>query len=220
MRMLTSGLVTGLIVALFSPAFASHGGDIGLFFDADATQCHRSIACNSTARLYVYALLQGASAGGVTGLEYKVNIGVNGSSDPGWTFFNEQFAVDIVSIGSAFNPQDPTNYFGNPRGVNAAWPTCQTGDSYKVLVETVDIANVGCSTSELILHVAVHDRPSNQAFNCPLFTLCDGPVYTKYCLGTGSSNGVAYINPSVGRGPCTVSVAVDTWGHVKAMYRP
>jgi len=217
---LTSGLVTALTMTLASPVFASHGGDIGIFFDADATQCRVTIGCNATARAYVFALLQGASAGGITGAEYKVNIGFDGGADPGWAFFNETFAADIVSIGSAFNPQDPTNYYGNPRGVNAAWPTCQTGDISRVLIETVEITNLGCSASELILHVSTHDRPSNQAFYCPLFTLCDGPIYTKYCLGTGSSSGVAYVNATPGRGPCTVSAAVNTWGRVKEMYRP
>lgn len=219
MRMLRPGLVTGLTLALTSSALANHGGDIGIFFDVDATQCRTSVACNAATRLYVYALPQGASSGGITGVEYKVDIGVNGSSDPGWTFFNEELAANIVSIGSAFTPPDPTNYFSNPRGINAAWPTCEIGDGYKVLIESVEIINLGCNTSELVLHIAAHDRPSNQAFICPLFTLCDGPVYTKYCLGRGSSSGFAYVNPSPGRG-CTVNVATGTWGQVKEIYRP
>ena len=105
-----------------------------------------------------------------------------------------------------------------------------------MLIETVDILNLDCeNTAELVLKVVKHDIPSNQFFQCPLFTLCDAPVYTKVCLGsnittcrnpeppfpnnaTCSSSGTAFVNPAPGHN-CTVAVTNQAWSTVKGLYR-
>jgi hypothetical protein len=95
----------------------------------------------------------------------------------------------------------------------------------------VEVRNTQCTPGPLPLLVVSHDRDSNQRFLCPLFTLCDGPTYTKVCLGSNvkpcgidalcSSSGGAIINPAPGQtAPCP-GVAVDqaTWSAVKTLYR-
>jgi hypothetical protein len=122
--------------------------------------------------------------------------------------------------------------------VNVAWGTCQTGSENMVLVETVQVTNSGCAADELRLLVWSHDNPRNAFFRCPLAVLCDGPVYTKICLGSNvgpctnpdgprgpearcSTSGEAVLNPTAhSQSPCAVTaVAPVTWTAMKGMYR-
>ena len=49
--------------------------------------------------------------------------------------FTETFVPGTIVLGTgAFNPGDIW-----PRGVTMAWPTCQQGDGYVVLIETVEV---------------------------------------------------------------------------------
>jgi len=225
-RQLLASCALATLVGLTSPSFAANG-NIALFFDTSGALCQAEVPCGTPVTMYVYALLQGASGIGLTGAEYKIQTG-SSAPDPGW-FFSESFdpAATVVGTG-ALNPNDAL-----PRGVNVAWPACQVGDGTKVLIETVQIFN-SCSTAELALKVVKHDNASNQFFQCPLFTLCDEPVFTKVCLGsnqalcrnpeppnannaTCSSSGEAYLNPGPSRN-CTVGVQEATWSSVKNLY--
>lgn len=218
-------------------------GEIGIFFDPAASQCQASIPCGETGTLYFYALLEGSSIGGITGAEYGLRINGDNDAEPDWVF-QETFAPGTVVLGTgAFLPIDATlpwlpdrRYRG--RGVNVAWPSCQTGDGAKVLLETVQVTNAGCTDQDLVLLVTSHDTPSNQVFQCPLFVLCDGPVYTKVCLGrnltvcrnpeppyalnaTCSTSGSATISATVRPPlPCRpTAVRTSTWSGVKRLYR-
>jgi hypothetical protein len=199
----------------------AQNGSIGVFTDLEASGVCGRIQCECLGRVYVIGVLYGSSAGGITGVEYKVNIG-NSLPDPGWLFV-ETFAPNTVVLGSgAFNPVD-----GNfaTRGVNVAWSSCQQGDpgfgvSF-VLIETVEIYNFACNEIELLLQPVKHDLQSNPNFACPLFVLCDAPVYTKVCArGDG-----AYINPlhqgcnGADISECKFAVEAESWSRVKALYR-
>lgn len=228
-RQLTAVIATLMLAA--TPVFAANG-NIGLFFDEGGALCQATIPCGGSARLYVYALLQGASGLGITGAEYAVAIGPNTNADPDYGFFNEVFSPGSTVLGSAFAPGDPA-----PRGVNVAWADCQLGDGTKILIQTVDIVRLACVEPdvELRLRVTKKSFASNQFFQCPLFVLCDAPTYTKVCLGsnltlcanpeppfpinaTCSTSGEAFINPAPGRN-CTVGVAQESWSGVKALFR-
>ena len=237
-RQLVVTCTLALLAFASSPTWAGNvNGNIGLFWDTDAALCQMTVPCNPTVdpslmrRLYVYALLGGTSASGITGAEYSVQIGANSSPDPFMIMF-ETFdpASTVVSQGGAqaFNPPD-----SGARGVNVSWPSCQTGDGTKVLIEYVDIANVSCSTAELALKVVKHSTSSNQFFQCPLFTLCDDPSFTKVCVGnsfttcknpeppfalnaTCSTSGQAFIN---GSRNCSVGVTASNWSAVKGLFR-
>jgi hypothetical protein len=171
-------ICAAVILLAATPVWASNGA-IGLFFDVYGYSCSMPIPAGCSGRLYVVGLLKGSSASGFTGAEYKVRVGANSNADPGWVF-SETFDPNAIVLGTgAFTPADPL-----ARGVDVAWPLCQQGDGSRVLIETVDVFNVGGSTSELPLFVVKHDHASNQFFQCPAFVLCDAPVYTLVCLGT------------------------------------
>lgn len=189
--------------------------------------------------LKVYANLQGASAGGITGAEFGVRIGPDRMPDPGYLLVEMPNSSARISIGSAFTPPD-----ADTRGLNLAWTTCQSGNDGRVLLETIMvIPTVPCgpnvSPPTLSLRVGQHWWPSHRFMRCPLFTLCDAPAFTKVCLGTDehwcdlqvppftpyarcSSSGSFVINGKGGPGRCgkgKPEADVMTWGGVKALYR-
>jgi len=194
----------------------------------------------------VYAQLTGASAGGITGAEYACQIGDDGAPDPGYFLIELPNPTANTLLGSAVEPPDPS-----PRGVNIAWNNCQTGDGNRMLLATVLVMpTAACGPSNKPPRISFtgvqHSDPSNVFFRCPLFTLCDGPVFTKVCLGDNivdcetpippfpiaskcSTSGSFVINPAPGQeGSCTSlgkagetlhAVQSDTWSNVKSLYR-
>ncbi len=230
-------VIIGIAIASVCSSAWGYDGDIYLSFNPatywGGSQC---VAPGCRTTIYVFASLAGASANGIVGAEYKVAIGPNSNPDPGWVF-TETFVPGTVVLGTgAFNPGDSW-----PRGVTLAWPTCQQGDGYVVLIETVEVANVSDSSgNEVRLTVVKRDSPSNESFQCPLFVLCDAPVYTKVCLGRVTSCPAPYppyascstgstsaLNPPTDYcyhwpappADCTIAVQKDTWSRVKGLYR-
>jgi len=229
-------VVVGALVGTSS--WASDGA-IRILFDPN--RCAGSVPCGETRTLYVYAVLEGATANGITGVEYSVRLGLDGAPDEGWSF-TEEFTPGTVTVGSgAFDPPDfniVQPRFVRGRGINLAWGSCQTGTDGLVLIETVQVTNAGCAESELRLLVWSHDTPRNQFFRCPLATLCDPPYFTKVCLGDNvvpcvnpegpngpsamcSTSGEAVINPLHNSlSPCApTAIEKTTWSGVKTLYR-
>jgi hypothetical protein len=226
---------------LLAPVSArSADGHIRLFFDPN--QCRGEIPCGESRNLYVYAELEGATAGGITGLEFGMQIGNDSAADPGWSFYEEFSPGITVTLGSgAFGPGDQlviTPRRNRGRGVNLAWGECQGGINGLVLLETVQITNVGCTGAELRVITTGHDLPSNQFFLCPLAVLCDAPAFSKVCLGSTvtpcinpegprgdpalcSLSGEAVVNPAANsQSPCRVTaVTPSSWSGVKGLYR-
>lgn len=204
--------------------------------------------------IQVYAQLKGASAGGITGVEYAGTFGPNRAPDPGYFFIEIPVSATTV-LGNAWFPPDISLAIPPPRGQNLAWNTCQTGGGTgRVLISTlIVIPTAPCGAEalppQIDMSTGQHVEPSNVFFRCPLFTLCDGPVFTKVCLGdnltpcrtpvppfptasTCSSSGYFTINnpasPGVGAcdpppgklGASAEALAESrTWGTVKGMYR-
>ncbi len=223
--------VFAILALAASPTWAING-TIGMYFDTDAALCQAAVPMGPPVRMYVYGILQGASQTGITGAEYKCQEGPNNLPDTQGYLFQETFDVNATVLGGGA--------FGNPdaglRGINVAWADCQVGDGTKVLLETVDILNPLGSTDEMMLKIVKSDFYTNQFFKCPLFVLCDAPVYTKVCVGYGvaacqqdpppspppytsqcSTSGIAYINPIPGR-DCRVGVSPTSWSTVKGLY--
>ncbi len=215
-------------------------GRIQLRFDDDV--CQGVIACGDHRRVFVYTELDGATLNGLTGVEFGLRIGADSNPDAGWEFAETFAAGATVAVGSgAFNPPDHHVFeprANRKRGANVAWSTCQDGQNGFVLVETVEIVNMGCDSGPLQITVVDHDTPGNQFFRCPLATLCDGPAYTKVCLGDDvtpctnleaphgpqaqcSTSGTLLINPPANvSNPCRPSaVTATTWTGVKGLYR-
>ena len=193
--------------------------------------------------LEVYAELAGASAGGITGVEFGGRLGEDRYPDPGYVLIEIPMAQPTLSIGTAFTPPD-----ADPRGMNMAWAECQQGSGGRILLERIlVIPVVPCGPEQeppaLRLQVGQHARPSNRFLRCPLFTLCDAPAYTKVCLGSDfhecdievppytriaycSSSGSFVINGGPGGGPGRCSrygkpeiATATTWGAVKSLFR-
>ncbi len=229
-----------VFVMLASASARGADGNIRLFFDPN--QCRGEIPCGESRTLFVYAELEGATADGITGLEYGMQFGTDGNADPGWSFF-EEFAPGItITVGTgAFGPLDVraiTPRRNRGRGVNLAWGQCQAGQTGLILLETVEITNSGCAGAELRVITTGHDLPSNQFFLCPMAVLCDVPLYSKVCLGNTvtpcvnpegprgdpamcSQSGEAVINPAANsQSPCRVTaVTPSSWSVVKGFYR-
>lgn len=223
--------VCAILALAASPSLAVNG-NIGIYFDVDAALCQGEVPMGPPVRMYVYAFLQGGSLGGITGAEYKCQQGPSNAIDPQGYMFMETFDPTATILGTgAFSNPDPGG-----RGVNVAWPSCQVGDGTKVLLEYVDVLNPLGSTAEMLLKIVRSDTYTNQFFKCPLFVLCDEPVFTKVCVGYGvvacqqdppptpppytsqcSTSGIAYINPIPGR-DCRVGVSPATWSSVKSLY--
>jgi len=234
-----------LLILCFASTASASNGEIGLFFDAQGSLCSKSVGCNESVTLYVYGVLEGASASGIGSAEYALRIGPDQQIDAGWMFEETWSPQANIVLGSAVFPLDigvgglerDLQYRG--RGVNVAFPTCQTGSNGMVLLQTILVFNNGCNVGELPLLVTAHDTASSQFFQCPTFTLCDAPVFTKVCLGTNlttcrnpkppyrfnatcSTSGGAVVNPSNSgaASPCpTTAVEAMAWGGVKNLYR-
>lgn len=166
----------------------------------------------------------GASANGIRGVEYSIEPSV--STD--WLYL-EDFALANADIVLGTQAVHGTL----PGGVNLAWASCQSGLS--ISLQTLTLVDV---TGEfhgfpVQLTVSGHSNPSNPFFRCPLFNLCDDPVFTKVCVGSNvttdycpfppgaracltSTGGIFLVN-----GPCPclcVQVEARTWGEVKSLY--
>jgi len=116
-RQLLVPVALASLVLAAAPCWAANG-NINMFFDQNGALCQAAVPCGPPVRMYVYALLQGSSGSGITGAEYKVQIGANNNADPGY-LFNETFDPAATVIGGAFNPTDP-----GTRGVNVSWAAC------------------------------------------------------------------------------------------------
>lgn len=221
---------TSVALTIVPTLCMASNGNIGIFADPHAATCQATVPCFGTLTLYVYALLEGSSAGGITGAEYSIDVG-DTNPDPEW-LFSESFNASATVVGSG-SLTPPDNLL---RGVNVAFAECQPGGPVPiVLLETVTVINVGCTTDKKVLTVVKHDTASNQYFQCPLFVLCDDPVFTKVCLGsnlvlcrnpeppfpndaTCSSSGQFILNPTASD-RCKVGVEETTWSTMKGLYR-
>jgi hypothetical protein len=263
-RQLALACTCALLAMMALPAFASNG-DIKIIAEAsggsseNTRECdfwsfkYRGNAqgnafgsCTQVITLKVYADLKGASAGGITGCEFKGLVGPNNAADPGWLFSELPNPSANVRLGNAFRPPDPAS-----RGLRQSWDVCQTGTNNNVLIEEVILARTAaCGPQQmpatLEIKTGAHNVPSNVFFLCPLFTLCDDPAFTKVCLGDNitqcrtpvppfcpncsqcSTSGLFTINPvpEKGLGDCTklakagaVASEPQTWSQMKGLYR-
>ena len=260
MRRLVVAMLSGLLTVA-SPARPSDG-DIAILAEVTGTGRTAARECdfwrvqwNNSSRgkgktpfgscqppvLEVYANLSGASAGGITGVEFGVRLGADRYPDPGYILIEIPTSTPIVKLGSAFTPPDAER-----RGMNLVWSTCQQGTNGRVyLGRVLVLPTAPCGPNvmppKLEMTVGQHWWPSNRYLRCPLFTLCDAPAYTKICLGSDyapcdlevppfsrvancSSSGTFVINGAHGIGRCKsakqeADAAPQTWSQVKSLFR-
>ena len=157
-------LVVGTFLAKSStPARAQ---TLGVFADANGTDCDLTVPRFSPSTLYVLALLGGPAAEGIQGAEFRID-GV----PPTW------FATWFGPIGCDFctNPLQG--------GTNVAWPSCATGTGGAVLIGTIQLFPVDLREN-VYIRVRGHSMPSHPERPGPNVTLCNDPVWTVVEAGS------------------------------------
>lgn len=193
-RFAVLGVAISVLVHPVSRSIASPTS-IGVFFDAEATECDASVAPFSPFTVYVSAILgDDAGAGGIRGAVFRV-AGLEG------------FVQSFTPGPSVFK------YVGDPtqEGCNITFETCMGGDgpSTAILLYTIRCA-MDESASPLSISVSHVATPSGDPPQLYV-NLCDEPQYSKFYV----SGGQAVVN----NGRCSVGVELSTWSAVKSLFR-
>lgn len=151
----------------FLPCGANaQNGSIGLYADIDATQNFATFEDFVPKALYIIATLEGQTADGTIGAEFRV-VGL----PDGWTYSLAPNPAANISLG------DPFASNSSVWRANLAFPSCQTGTSAHVLLYTVTVTRTSEVTNQF-LTVAAGSPPTNLSRDYPLLTLCDMPVFS------------------------------------------
>jgi len=150
---------------------APAAGTIGVYADSAGTQLCATV--DQFATLYVIAHVDGASASGITGAEFRIEV----EHPSGWTFaYNAPPDADIrMGNPMGLDPQKPEG-----SGVRIAYSACKEPVQGKIDLGTIMVTRHGGTPTHL--YVKRHGKPSNSKYTCALFTLCDSPVYSKMCV--------------------------------------
>lgn len=180
-------------------AARAHAPAVGLYFDADCTNCSASVQLGVPFDLYVAARLGGALAAGLQGAEFRVT----GLPPEYWILERVPNTAASVVVG------DPAG-----AGCHMSFDTC-IGDPGGCVVLFVLRILPTAVLSDVRLRVL---RPSSPCDTCyivcgwrPVLAGCDAPLFTKYCDAPG---GEASINGAA----CTVGAATATWSSVKSLF--
>jgi hypothetical protein len=185
-------VIATLCLALALGVGSASAQSIGVYFDANGGTCSTAIAPNTPFTMYMIANLGGATSGGITGAEFRMD-----GFPAGWFGTPSRNPAANIDVGNPMNG-----------GTNLAFPSCQAGSGGRVLLFTIN----GFATSAVVnryFQILQHTTPSNPNFVCPLVTICDA-VFTKICV----TGGVAIVNGP----PCTVAVQPASWSAVKEMF--
>jgi hypothetical protein len=222
----TSQILAGaLVLALASTAFAQpypNNGYVGVYADAAGTQCCITVPQFASTTVHVIAKLGGATSSGVTGVEFRLEF----SAAAGYFLtFNPGAGASVV-LGNPIDDNPAANDQG--KGLNIAWPSCvpdPIGPQFSV--GTITVFNVSGGPCEI--KTKRHEAASSPEHRCPLFILCDAPVYTKADMTiTEEQNGgiepIAFVSQMnvAGCAPTNcgpVAVEPATWSTVKDLYR-
>jgi len=186
-----------VFVLLFAANGAAQGnGVLGVYFDANGSECSGSIGPGAFRTLYVLFSPDGDTRGGIKGAEFRIEI-----SGSGYNLFGPQYLFpEGTQVGDALGD-----------GVITAPRVCQSGLVIPVL--RFQVQNVG-GGSDVVISIAPKNPPSNGSFPCPLVNLCDTPMFTQVCVRPGK----AVLNPS-GSIVCGSGASSAEWGRVKELYR-
>jgi len=198
-NLLSASLAACLSVVAASAQAAD--GSIAAYVDEAGTQCEGNHG-GGVMTGSVWANLAGATAGGITGVEFRLD--------------NSNSSAYIVS----FDAEPGTIYIGNLTliGGNIAFAECQTGP--RVKLGTLSILEM-VPTQDVTLTVRQRYEPTHMDYQCVRAVLCDGPVFSSVCVGApNSDHWRAVLNPSDGvSGDCEpVAVETTSWSSVKGLF--
>ena len=177
---------------------AGDSGTIGIYFDAEGQQCSGTIRPGEPGTIYILAKHNGLTDCGVAAAEFRIS-----GIPPSWSVYP-------VPNPAALN-------VGNPfaDGVVVAFPTCQRPENGPVVLYTVLVVASELET-DLQFTVEKRNPPGNPMFQCPLFNLCDTPMFTKICV-EGLPCHVNATSPRICGSPLPVQPM--SWGAVKEIFR-
>jgi hypothetical protein len=169
---------------------------IGVFFDAEATDCDMAAEPFTPFNVYLTAILgSDAASAGIIDASFRVD----GLFDIQWSVTPNP-AADL-SLGT------PTN------GAYIAFPCMQgAGAQHTVLLYTV-LCIPQAPVSPRVVRVEPHVQPCDGYWcrNGPSVALCDAPIFTRMLVQKGRAR--------INSGPCTVGVQPESWARVKSLYR-
>ena len=172
MALLVRGLrflgVVLLLSWVASPVSAQvgHNGYIGIYAEPNgATPCTQ-IGQYQGAVLYLVAKVDGLTASGITGAEFRVEV----TNPAGWTFY-PTFYNSPTTVGS--------DLMGT--GITLAYASCRVPDSV-MAIPVGEILAINWTGGPTNLLIKSRSTPSNPAYSCPLLVACDAPIYTKACM--------------------------------------
>jgi hypothetical protein len=131
----------------------------------------------------------------ITGAEFKIE-----GLPEGWVAACVPNAAAKIVLGDPFGET----------GVNIAFADCRSGPNEALFQVTVLATSV---EADVVLRVTGRTPPGNPHFDCPLVTLCDEPIFTKWCVPESET----CVNPE--HLNCYTAVSHKTWSAVKAVYR-
>ena len=161
---------TGL---LWSVSLAAEGnGRVGIFFDTAGQACSAQIDSGTVTTMYVLAQLDGQTASGITGAEFRLD-----GIPEGWIALATAPTGAIV-IGDVLTD-----------GVSMGFGSCNQGSSGIVTLFTITLVATSTVTNAMVT-TRMKEPPSNASHQYPLFITCDGAFTLKKAL-----RGKAFINP-------------------------
>lgn len=172
-------------------------GSIGVYFDPQGTLCQGSIPAGTAGKIYIVAHLDGATAGGIAGAEFRF------TGLPGAWETHPVPDPDILALGDPFGSGVILGFVCKP-------PVQGTVLLYEVLVVAND------DVSDVQFQIESRDPPLSNP--CPLLLECDDPVFTAYCV-EGLSCFVNFTTPTTCERPIPLGIAEATWSAVKELYR-
>ena len=222
--------VAAMTLCLASAALAQpypSNGFIGLYGDAPGTQCCFNAPGGAPANFYLWATLGGATASGISGAEFRMVFSQDISALGFFQGFVSPVAGSLI-LGNAFDfTINADGAGGAAEGMNIAFPECQAGTGGRVFLGSVNAFITG-AISNCEVTTRRRNPPTNPTqADCALFTLCDGPTFTKVCMtiptAISGEESIAF-RSGINRGTCNTSctaVGVDakTWSTVKSLFR-
>lgn len=182
-----------------NPIISENGdsGWLGVYFDAEGTQCEGTIVPGQPGTVYIVAKLSGLTECGAAGAEFR------------FTGLPDSWTVFPVANPNMFTTGDP---FGN--GVIAVWP-CDSVTDQTVLLYTVLVLATEVET-DVEFRLERRLPYANPMYLCPALLMCEFPMFSYVCVETSP----CYVNHAAPT-TCQVPVAVEgmTWGTVKSLYR-
>jgi hypothetical protein len=228
-------LTAGIIALLTSTAaFGQYpaNGYIGVYDDAAGTDCCIDALLFTPKTAYVIANLAGETAGGLTGVEFRLEL----SADPTGHYIISFAASPTAAavVGTNLIDITPGSTSDDPKGLNIAWGTCQNSDpsagAGRVLLGTLSIIQTNAAAPPLTI-LSKRRSPANAiAYDCPLIVLCDDPNFTIWCLTVGNEDPIlegneaisfrSFLNTPGCNGDCgPVAVTPTTWSTLKDLFR-